>query len=83
MIERMFARMLVLVVVAVGLWALFAHDTQATGPVERYTVRSGDTLWSIAEAHGAGDVRRAVWELRERNHLTGVTIRPGQVLLVP
>ena len=50
----MFARMLVLVILAVGLWALFARDTQATGPVERYTVRGGDTLWSIAATHGAG-----------------------------
>ncbi|MFN0154198.1 MAG: LysM peptidoglycan-binding domain-containing protein [Gaiella sp.] len=79
----MFARMLVLVVVAVGLWALFARDTQATGQVERYTVRGGDTLWSIAEARSGGDIRQAIWEIRERNHLAGATIHPGQVLVIP
>ncbi len=79
----MFARMLVLVILAVGLWALFARDTQATGPVERYTVRGGDTLWSIAATHGAGDIREAIWEIRERNHLAGATITPGQTLLLP
>jgi hypothetical protein len=76
----MFARILVLVAVAVVLWAVFARDSGAGGPERHYRVRAGDTLWSIAVANFAGDPREGVWELRERNDLTGTTILPGQVL---
>ena len=81
--EHMFARLLLLLVVVFGLWALLARDTDASGPEQRYTVRAGDTLWGIAVAHFAGDPREGVWELQERNHLTGATIRPGQILRLP
>lgn len=79
----MFARLLLVLVVAVCLWALFAHDTSAGGPEQRYRVRPGDTLWAIAAASYAGDPRAAVWKIREHNHLDGSTIRPGQVLALP
>ena len=79
----MFARLLLVLVVAFGLWALFARDTGAHGPQGRYTVRAGDTLWGIAASRYAGDPRQAVWELQRRNGLTGSTIRPGQILLLP
>jgi LysM repeat protein len=46
-------------------------------------VRSGDTLWSIAERTHAGDPREAIWKIRERNGLDSSTIVPGQVLVVP
>ena len=51
--EHMFAsrhilRMLVVAVTVLVLWALFANDSGASGPAERYTVQQGDTLWSIA-----------------------------------
>jgi hypothetical protein len=79
----MFGRFLLVLVTAVALWALFARDTQAVGPEQHYRVRAGDTLWTIATAHFAGDPREGVWELQHRNHLAGVTIRPGQLLLLP
>jgi len=79
----MFGRFLLVLVLAFGLWALLARDTGASGPERHYTVHAGDTLWGIAMAHFAGDPREGVWELQERNHLTGVTIRPGQVLRLP
>ena len=47
------------------------------GPEQYYRVEAGDTLWSIAVSHYAGDPREGVWELRQRNHLTGTTIQPG------
>ncbi|RJK96858.1 LysM peptidoglycan-binding domain-containing protein [Vallicoccus soli] len=40
-----------------------------------HTVRAGDTLWSVARAHGT-----TVTALRRANGLGGDTIRPGQVL---
>ena len=79
----MFARIVVIAAVTLGLWALFAHDSGAGSPSTAYRVRPGDTLWSIAVAHHAGDPREGVWELRERNDLDGTTIQPGQVLVLP
>lgn len=79
----MFARLLVIVTLALGLWALFANDSGASGPEQRYRVRAGDTLWSIAVAHHAGDPREGVWELRQRNGLGSTTIVPGQQLVLP
>ncbi len=79
----MFARLALVVALALGLWALSARDTGASGPAQHYRVHTGDTLWSIASAHFAGDPREGVWELQQRNGLRGVTIRPGQMLVLP
>jgi LysM repeat protein len=79
----MFARVIVVVLAAVFLWAVFARDTGA-GPPQRYhTVQAGDTLWSIADATYAGDPREGVWNLQRRNGLEGATIVPGQRLELP
>ena len=79
----MFARVIVVMLVAVLLWAVFARDTGA-GPPQRYhTVSAGETLWSIADASYAGDPREGVWELQRRNQLEGATIVPGQRLALP
>jgi hypothetical protein len=79
----MFVRLAIIATVALVLWAMFARDSGAGGPERSYRVRAGDTLWSIAVAHFAGDPREGVWELRERNRLEGSTILPGQQLLLP
>jgi len=77
------ARILVLVVAVLFLWALFAGEGGAGGPERHYRVKAGDTLWSIAERMHAGDPRESVWELRERNDLSSATIVPGQMLVLP
>ena len=77
------ARMLLVAVAAVVLWALFAGETGAGGPERQYRVQAGDTLWSIAERTFPGDPREGVWELKERNDLASATIVPGQVLVLP
>lgn len=75
--------MVIVLLAAAFLWAVLARDTGA-GPNPRFhTVRSGETLWSIASESFAGDPREGVWLLRERNHLNGATIVPGQRLLLP
>jgi hypothetical protein len=79
----MFVRLAIIATVALVLWAMFARDSGAGGPERSYSVRAGDTLWSIAVAHFAGDPREGVWELRERNRLGGTTIVPGQRLVLP
>jgi len=81
--EHMFARLLLVSLVALSAWALFARDSGAGGPGRDYRVQPGDTLWSIATRSYAGDPREGVWELRQRNHLAGTMIAPGQVLRLP
>ena len=81
--EQMFVRLLLISVLAAAMWALFARDSGAVGPERSYRVGPGDTLWSIAATSYGGDPREGVWKLRERNHLTGTTIAPGQLLRLP
>jgi nucleoid-associated protein YgaU len=72
------------VVLSVGL-AANAAVAGATHPHERsYTVRPGDTLWSIAVRFGGreADPRPLVDGIVEANHLAG-PILPGQTLQVP
>jgi LysM repeat protein len=52
-----------------------APDRSETG---RYRVRSGDSLWDVARAHGT-----TVSALRAANELRGSRIRAGQTLVVP
>ena len=54
-----------------------ASQTPAA-PLARYTVKGGDTLSSIAIAHGV-----TVKRLRKVNGLDGNMIRPGQELMIP
>ena len=49
------------------------------------TVRSGDTLWAIAQRYSEpdGDVRALVYEISELNGVSAGAIQPGQSLQVP
>ena len=48
-------------------------------------VHQGDDLWTIASGHydGATDLRKAVYVIREANHLSDTTLQPGQELQLP
>jgi len=50
---------------------------QSSTPGKTYTIRKGDTLYSIAKRFGL-----TVEELMQMNRLTGTTIYPGQKLVV-
>lgn len=79
----MFGRIVIVMLVAVFLWAVLARDTGA-GPQPRYhVVQRGETLWSIAVESYGGDPREGVWKLQHRNGLEGATIIPGQRLVLP
>jgi LysM domain-containing protein len=78
-----FARIVIVVVVATVLWAVFARDTGAGGPERQHVVRPGETMWSIVTSTYAGDPREGVWKLQRRNELDGTTIVPGQRLVLP
>jgi len=79
----MFAKLLVVAVIAAMAVGLAARTSHGAGPERTYVVRPADTLWSIAARTYAGDPREGVWELEQRNHLRTDTLRPGQKLIVP
>jgi len=79
----MFVRIVVVVLVAAFLWAVFARDSGA-GPQARFhTVSPGETLWGIAVSNYGGDPRAGVWKLQQGNGLRDATIVPGQRLALP
>jgi len=76
--------LLALVLLVSPLFALSlsgSHDAKAPA---RVTVQPGDTLWALAREYGPpdADLRGVVADIRHTNHLSGSTIRPGQVLLI-
>ena len=79
----MFGKIILLATLALIAWAMVARASQGAGPTVLYTVKPGDTLWSIAVAHYAGDPRDGIWKIAHRNHLSGALISPGQRLLLP
>ena len=79
----MFGKIILLAALALIAWAMVARASQGAGPTVRYTVKPGDTLWSIAVRHYAGDPRDGIWKIEHRNHLNGAVIQPGERLLLP
>ena len=79
----MFARIVVIVALLTLAVAWGARRSDGAGGEQVYVVRAGDTLWSIAAAHYAGDPREAVWRLENRNGLAGSVVRPGERLRLP
>ena len=76
----------VLVAVALGALTLLlvvATRGESAGPTERYLVRSGDSLWSIADGRYGGDLRKAIWQIRRDNKLGTRSIVAGEVLDLP
>jgi LysM repeat protein len=79
----MFGKILLISALALVAWAALARASHGAGPELRYTVKPGDTLWSIAAGHYAGDPRDAIYRIDHRNHLSGSVIVPGQRLVLP
>jgi len=79
----MFARILLLVLVATIAWAVVARASTAAGPDRVYTVKPGDTLWSIASSRYGGDPRSGVWKIEQRNGLSGRPLVAGARIVLP
>jgi LysM repeat protein len=79
----MFGKFAILVCALALAVGLAAHSSSGAGPKRTYVVRSGDTLWSVAERTYGGDPRQGVWLIEQRNHLASATIVPGEKLVVP
>ena len=71
----------------VTLPALSATQLHAAKPVTytTVTVRSGDSLWNIADGRTAqgGDIQATVDAIIAVNHLDGAEIAPGEHLRIP
>jgi LysM repeat protein len=79
----MFGRIIMIVLVAAMLWAVFARASESAGAREAYVVKPGDSLWSIAAERYPGDPREGVWKLKRINGLATPSIYPGQELQLP
>ena len=60
-----------------------ARVSNGAGHETRHRVLAGETLWTIAEANYAGDPRKAIWRIEQRNGLTGADISASMVLILP
>ena len=64
--------------------AVTGGSSRRADVADRYVVRAGDTLWSIAVRHAPGnDPRRIVQAIVDTNQVDAGTIVPGQVLVIP
>ena len=79
----MFGKIILIAALALIAWAALARASHGAGPEQRYTVKPGDTLWTIAVKHYAGDPRDAIYRIDRRNHLDTGVIVPGQRLVLP
>jgi len=68
------------VVTAFFSWGISQADEYSCPSGTTYTVVSGDTLWSVVQAHCTGDIPAAVHSLVKAH---GATIRPGMVITFP
>lgn len=81
--QRRLGALLVATIVTCFLYA--GTRTEAGQPPVTYTVRSGDTLWSIVTKRYSPkeDPRPAIEEIRDLNGMKGYGIHPGQRLELP
>jgi LysM repeat protein len=79
----MFGKILLIAALALIAWAALARASHGAGPEQRYTVRPGDTLWTIAVRHYAGDPRDAIYRIAKRNDVANGVIVPGERLVLP
>lgn len=76
-------RILLIAITVLFLWALFARESGASRPPSHYTVKPGDTLWSIAVERYGGDPREGVWRVEQANRLPSGSLSVGQQLVLP
>ena len=80
--RRGWGRVLVLAAVLVVATGRLAYGSAPAKP-DSVVVTPGDTVWSIAATHYAGDPRPHIEAILQANHLTSPLLTPGQALLIP
>ncbi len=86
LINGICAVLLVVMVIAVGIWwiAEASVDQEEIVVPDTHQVQPGETLWQIAkEYYPDTDPRKVVWEIRELNGMASATIYPYEVLKLP
>jgi hypothetical protein len=80
----------VLVLLLMTVMLLLGGLSQATAsdegrPLQTVVVAPGDTLWRLVQKHYdyKGDIRQAIYEVRQINGLKDAVIVPGQVVYIP
>jgi LysM repeat protein len=73
------------VLLAAALVVATARLAYGSGPVpvDTVVVTPGDSVWSIAATHYAGDPRPHVEAILVANHLRSPVLTPGQTLRIP
>jgi hypothetical protein len=77
--------LLIFVAVWAGVRVAHAGTDGSIYTGQHYVVQQGDDLWTIASGHydGGIDLRKAVYVIRQANHLSDATLQPGQELQLP
>ncbi|WP_173275677.1 LysM peptidoglycan-binding domain-containing protein [Paenibacillus sp. NEAU-GSW1] len=93
LLQRHALKAIVSIIVFVLLFSSFLLiQTNASGEVAPVTideqviiVASGDTLWEIADrfTEGSQDIRRYIYDIKQRNQLSSSELMPGQQLIMP
>jgi len=79
-------RLVVVVALVLGVILIGVRVAGASSTAPRhYIVKSGDTLWSIAQRSydGSHDPRQVVYTIEHANQLQGADLQPGTDLLLP
>jgi len=79
----MFVKILIVTVLAAAAVGWVARPSESAQPARHYVVKPGDSLWSIAASRYAGDTRKAIWRIEQRNGLAGADIAAGMLLVLP
>ena len=79
----MFAKFLIVLVLAALAVGLVARSSHGAGPERTYVVKPADTSGRSPSRSYAGDVREGVWKLQQRNHLALGDAPPGPDLVLP
>lgn len=84
---RCTAVLVLLIIIGMLLFGGFdkANGVDTGRPMNSVVVCRGDTLWNLVQEHYAydGDIRKAVYEVKQLNGLKNAYIIPGQVLQIP
>ncbi len=65
--------------------AAASDDFNSERKLQKVTVQSGDSLWTLVEENYnyQGDIRKAIYEVKQINAIDNEIIKPGQVILIP
>ena len=77
--------LLIFIAVWAGVRVAHAGEDASVYTGHKIVAQAGDTLWDIAahEYGSGGDLRQAIWQIREANSLQGLAVQPGQRITLP